>query len=70
MVSAGWLVLPAKQTDLENLETKVQTIETDVKATKDSVNRMNNTVNDLVILVKGIDNQVRSVEIPLPRRRK
>lgn len=69
LVGAGWFVLPAKQTDLTALEKDVRIVQRDVTATQLDIREMRREVTDLVILVKGIDNTVRAVKIPLPEKR-
>lgn len=68
MIGAGWLVLPAKQTDMTLVTGKVALIEADVKETRDAVTRMQGDVNSLLILIKGVDRVVRTSGIPIPER--
>lgn len=69
LIGAGWFVLPAKQTDLVALEKQVSAIETDVKETAGDIRRIQNDISGLIVLIKGVDSYVRTVEMPLPQKR-
>ncbi len=68
MIGAGWLVLPAKQTELDAVQRDLVTIKSEMNATRGDILQVRHSINDLVILVNGIDNTVRNVKIDLPAR--
>lgn len=68
LIGAGWLVLPAKQTDMTAITDKVAVIEADIRETRDAVNRMQGDVDSLLILIKGVDRVIRTSGIPIPER--
>lgn len=72
MIAAGWLVLPAKQTDIDELRIEVAALKTQIidmrTQTRNDMGDLKRLVRVLLTATKELDDTVRTVRIDLPAR--
>lgn len=68
MVTTGWLVLPAKQTDLTALQASVAEVRTMQQQARDERHQIKTALDGLTRVVADFDEVLRAREIALPKR--
>lgn len=70
MVTTGWLVLPAKQTDLAALQASVAEVREMQRQARDERSQIKTAVDGLTRVVADFDDALRARQIALPKRAK